>query len=217
MAGIFTATYSDYNLNPNFSDDIFDEIAFFVEPESNQRDSSFWEGVRPVPLTYEESLDYIRKDSIQEVREDPAYIDSVDRISNQIGIFSPLLSYSYQNRNKHFYGNFSGPLSGIGFNTVKGLHTGIAVDFAKYFDKKETRRLLWGGSIDYGWQEKQLRGTAHLTYRPSRLHPTEISIKVGRTTPQYNNAGPIGEDINTIYTLLNRRNHAKYYDKTSSN
>jgi len=74
--GKFTAVYSNYNFNPNFSPKSFTNEVLFFEPEANKKDSLFWNGIRPVPLTNEEIADYIKKDSIQELRKSQVYLDS---------------------------------------------------------------------------------------------------------------------------------------------
>ena len=38
-----------------------------------------WETLRPIPLTLEEKLDYIRKDSFEKIWTSKSYQDSIDR------------------------------------------------------------------------------------------------------------------------------------------
>ncbi len=42
--------------------------------------------IRPLPLLKEEVLDYRKKDSLEQLRKDPKYLDSLDRISNKVKI-----------------------------------------------------------------------------------------------------------------------------------
>ncbi|MGB6268731.1 MAG: DUF5686 and carboxypeptidase regulatory-like domain-containing protein, partial [Olleya sp.] len=73
--GRFTAAYSDYDFNPNFDKKNFGREILSFEDHANKKDSVFWEEKRPVPLTNAEVEDYIRKDSIQLVRESKPYLD----------------------------------------------------------------------------------------------------------------------------------------------
>jgi hypothetical protein len=50
---------------------------------------TFWNANRPIPLTLEETTDYVRKDSIYKVRNSEKYLDSVDKEIN-----SKSLNYS---------------------------------------------------------------------------------------------------------------------------
>ena len=42
-----------------------------------------WDSIRPLPLLKEEVLDYRKKDSLEQVRKDPKYMDSLDRKRNK--------------------------------------------------------------------------------------------------------------------------------------
>ena len=64
--GRFTAVYSNHNFSPQFDEDSFSREIMSFEGEANKKDSLFWQGIRPIPLTDEELNDYVRKDSIQE-------------------------------------------------------------------------------------------------------------------------------------------------------
>ncbi|MFD2432397.1 DUF5686 and carboxypeptidase regulatory-like domain-containing protein [Mesonia maritima] len=67
-SGRFTAVYSDYDFNPDFTEDSFSqEILSFAE-NANKKDSLYWQNIRPIPLTSEEINDYVKKDSLQEIR-----------------------------------------------------------------------------------------------------------------------------------------------------
>lgn len=210
LAGTFTGVYSNYNLNPKFEDGFFDEVVHLVQPKSNERDSAFWEGVRPVPLTIEELVDYDRKDSIYKVRNDPVYMDSVDRKNNQLGFGDLLSTYNYSRRSKHFYYSVGGPLSNLHYNTVQGYHFTLDFDGRKYFDKDETRRILFGLKANYGFSEEQVRFHGFVTYRPSRINRNEFTISGGSDIVQFNAENPITPFLNTAYTLLRRVNHAKF-------
>ena len=81
--GRFTAVYSNYTINPGLTrKDFSKEIVSFAD-EANKKDSLFWTSIRPVPLTDEEITDYIKKDSIQIVKDSKVYKDSVDKVNNK--------------------------------------------------------------------------------------------------------------------------------------
>jgi len=212
MKGIFSGVYSNYNFNTNFADDLFDHNIHVVEPESNERDSAYWEEIRPIPLTQEEVVDYDIKDSIYEVRHDPIYMDSVDRRGNKIGIGTLLGGYNYTRRSKRLYYSFSSPLSQIQFNTVQGYNAAIKFDGRKYFDEKETRRILFGAEANYGFSEKKFRANGYFTIRPSRVNYNQFTLAGGSHIVQFDRDEPITPFLNTAYSLLFRRNHAKYLD-----
>ena len=49
--GRFIAVYSNYDFDPDFNKKSFTNEVLSFEPEANKKDSLFWRGTRPVPLT----------------------------------------------------------------------------------------------------------------------------------------------------------------------
>ncbi|MBT8305261.1 MAG: DUF5686 and carboxypeptidase regulatory-like domain-containing protein, partial [Bacteroidia bacterium] len=138
--GRFTAVYSNYEFNPKFEAKEFSrELLSFTE-EANKKDSTFWNTIRPVPLTSEEFVDYSKKDSIQIVRKSKKYLDSIDAKSNRFNPTNLLFGYNYQNSYKDWNLGFSSLLSSIGFNTVQGFTGNLDVFYRKDYD--EFRRYL---------------------------------------------------------------------------
>ncbi len=212
FAGAFTAVYSDYAINVVLDPKLFNNQVHVVEAESNKRDSTYWASIRPVPLTTEENRDYIRKDSIQKVREDPVYMDSIDRKNNRFKLGNLFGGYYYQRRTKKIYWDVGSPLGAVGFNTVQGFNGDINLNLRKYFNSDETRRILLNSRFNYGFSERRLRVKGDLVYRADRLKPDRYIIGAGRDIRQFNHAEPISRIYNTLYSLFTRENYAKYYD-----
>ncbi len=210
MKGTFTGVYNNYNLEPKIPEGFFDEYIHVVEEGSNERDSLYWEEIRPVPLTIEEVVDYDTKDSIRAVRTDPIYMDSVDRRGNRFTVGALLGGYSYSRRSKHLYYNIASPLGSFRFNTVQGYNANVNFSGVKYFDEEETRRVLWGLNANYGLSEKKARVSGYLTYRPKRLNYNQIRISGGSNIVQFNRNEPMGPFFNTFYSLFHKRNFAKF-------
>ena len=210
LDGLFAGVYSNYDLDPEFDDGLFDNVIYLVEPASNRRDSTYWAETRPVPLTEEEKIDYVRKDSIRAVRTSKVYLDSVDRINNQFKIWDIVGGYNYNRRSKHVYWDIKSPISTIQFNTVQGYVVNLDWSYRKYFDSTETKRILLGGDVNYGFSEKKLRADGYITFRPNRLGLNEFTLSGGSKISQFDTQEPISPALNTYYSLLLRRNHAKY-------
>lgn len=212
MKGVFSGVYSDYKLNPSFEKGLFDQYVHVVQPESNERDSAYWEAVRPIPLTLDEIKDYDTKDSIMAVRKDPMYMDSVDRVGNKFNVGSIIGGYNYTRRSKRLYYSFASPLSSVQFNTVQGYNASVKFEGRKYFDEKETRRILFGANVNYGFSEKKVRANGYLTWRPSRLDYHQWTLSGGSDIVQFNRDEPISSLLNSTYSLFLRKNHAKFLD-----
>ncbi len=155
--GKFTAVYSDYNFKPDFNKDSFGrEILNFAE-KANEKDSLYWKEIRPVPLTGEEIEDYVRKDSIQEVKSTKKYKDSVDAVNNKFGVTDILFGYTHTNSWKHQNFSIGAPITGIGFNTVQGWNTNVDVNFTQRTGEDQENYWRIKSNLSYGLSEERFR------------------------------------------------------------
>lgn len=212
LEGNFACVYSDYILN-NVDDNIFSREVFRVEKEANNRTATYWDSLRPIPLTKEERIDYKRKDSIQIVRTSPEYLDSIDRVNNKYKLSYVLNGYRHQNSQKKSSYSLPGLLPSLGYNTIQGLALGLGSSYRKSYDEEANRRLSITANADYGFSEKVIRPNFSLFYRANNTNRLNFTISGGRTLNQYNRNNPITKRLNTIMSLFVRRNYLKAYDK----
>ncbi len=210
--GRFIAVYSNYDFTPNFQKGSFTNEVLSFEPEANKKDSIFWRGVRPVPLTDEELNDYIKKDSIQTLRRSKSYLDSIDAKNNRPGIMDPIFGYTYKNSFKKWELNYNGPLPGVNFNTVQGWNAGIGLSYFKRFDENGSRWLSVDQRITYGISEDRLRVTAGASFNFNRINRLRLGISGGSRVVQFNRSQPISPLINSVSSLFFERNYMKIYE-----
>lgn len=98
---ITTATFSNYNFNPGFTEKFFNNELSVTEKEAYEKDSTFWKEKREVELTPEE-LRYIAvKDSIEEYQSKKEYLDSIDAVFNKVTALKVLWwGVDHRNRSK---------------------------------------------------------------------------------------------------------------------
>jgi len=210
--GRFSAVYSNYDFKPNFDRKTFGKEILSFENEANKKDSTYWSTIRPIPLTKEESEDYVVKDSIQIVRQSKTYLDSIDANVNRFKITDIISGYNYQNSYKDNYFSISGPLSGLSFNTVQGYNNSMRINFRKNYD--EFRKFFSiGSNFGYGLSDKRFRGVLYATYKFNDINDQIISISGGVRTQQFNN-GVISPLINSVSTLFFEDNYMKLYENT---
>lgn len=214
IRGFFNTILSNYELNPNFDNGVFNKEVFRIEKEANKRDSSYWNSIRPIPLTQEESKDYIKKDSLQTIRNSPAYLDSMDRKANKFGLMDIVSGYTWRNSRKHVELEVPGAAKWIQFNTVQGWLVNIEPEFTKSNSDLATRFWKVGGQLNYGFSEERLRGTAFWEQRFESNFFTRLRVEGGVAARQFNAQEPIGPMINGIYSLWLKRNYMKLYEKT---
>jgi len=212
IKGDFTAVYSDYNLQPNFPEGTFGREVFRVEEGANDQDAIAWDSLRPIPLTEEERIDYVRKDSLQEVRQSKSYLDSVDAENNAFGLMDLFTGYSYNRSYKGEYFSIRSPLNTVLFNPVQGFHADLQFNYRRVYEPG-IRFLQISPRLNYGFSDQQFRVAASLLYQPEQIHLSRVRIAGGREALQFNDRNPILPRLASSYATLGRRNFIRLYDK----
>lgn len=210
--GRFTAVYSNYDFSPDFTKKSFTNEVLSFTAEANKKDSLYWNEIRPVPLTLEETTDYIRKDSLQEIRKSRKYLDSVDRVNNKIGLLDPLTGYSYTNTHKRWRLGYDGITSAIRFNTVQGWNGETGLSFSNWSDEDFSKSLFAFAKINYGFSDDRLRYTGGFTRRFNRKTRSTLSVTGGVQAVAFNTQA-IPPLINSVATLFFERNFLKLYER----
>lgn len=178
-----------------------------VESEANEKGEDFWEEVRSVPLTALERKDYVRKDSIEVVRESPAYKDSIDRKNNKFALRNLLYGYTYQNTQKRYKIEFQSPLTAVQYNTVEGYLIDYRIGFVKT-NRDEGSRLTIDWNNRYGFYSNKYYSKGRVYYRFNRVNRMDISAEGGHYIEQFH-TDAIGSTLNSLYSVLLMENYAK--------
>lgn len=210
--GNFNYIFKNYEINPNFEDGFFGNEVFAVRDSVIKNDTSYWTLNRPIPLTTEEAMDYVKKDSIARVTSSPAYLDSIDRANNRFKITDIFFGYNAGNSAKKIGYGFTSPLSTFQFNAVEGTNFSLRPYFSK--DNKDDYNLYQiKGEVRYGLADQTLKWTADSKWNYNIKNQSYLRLSGGRDYLQYNEAGIISTLGNTFYSLLLKRNTAKLFDK----
>ena len=181
-----------------------------VEKGVNERDSAYWDQVRPVPLTTEEKKDYHVKDSTEVIRRSRPYQDSMDRKRNEFQAVSLLLGgYMHQNSfKKQSYA--VQPLTQIfQYNTVEGAVLNAQASFSQRTDDR--RFVTLTPTLRYGFSSRQLNPSVELAWQLDPAKRRQVGLIAGRTIENFDKNSQLTPLINTVYTLLANYNYAKLY------
>lgn len=212
--GYFNTILYNYNLKPNFDKKFFSEDIVKIEKGANKKDSSYWEQNRPIPLTDEEKKDYRKKDSIANIKENPRYIDSVDKKHNRFKFENILNGYTYQKRNKNLSISMPGIAdAGVQYNTVEGLNLSYDFNLTKSYSDLRMHQL--NGKARYGFSNKLWGGELDWRYVFNHNKFRSVGINAKSIVTQYNNRNPISPLINSIYTLFMNDNYMKLFKETA--
>ena len=212
-SGDILGVFKDYNLTPRFTNKDFGGEVLKVESYANKRDSFYWEKNRPVPLTHEEHTDYQQRDSITDVKTSKSYLDSVDHKNNQFKFGDLLSGYTHNNSFHNRFWTVTSPLQEFHFNTVEGFNLSSSVRYSRQFGDLDAREWTIETMFRYGLSNSHFCPSASFRYRynPKRLSLFEITG--GQSVNQFNGSNPISSTVNSIYSLLAKKNYMKIYQQ----
>jgi len=213
--GNFVNLYSKFDTDPTFEKKFFNNTVLKYTDSSNKKPPAYWETIRPLPLLTEEINDYHRKDSLELVRKDPRYQDSLDRKRNKPSVMSILFTgQSFSNAKKRSSLQVDPLLTSIQFNTVEGWVTNLHVNWFKRLDSlsRSGKTINISPTLRYGFSNHHLNASLSINYNTGKKYPSFISLAGGKRIYQFNNANPIGPFLNSISTLFYERNYMKLYE-----
>jgi len=133
-------TFSDYLFNQNLSDKTFEIKTEALSDKSLQKDETFWEENREVPLSDSEKNIYLMMDEL----------NKVPKFKKAVKIYEALSSGYYNVGNAVDIGDL---YSTIGFNDVEGLR--VRVGARTFFSPNDLWRTAFYTA--YGFKDRQLK------------------------------------------------------------
>ncbi len=182
-----------------------------IEDGANKREESYWDSIRPVPLTELEITDYHLKDSIEKLKDTKEFKDSTDKLNNKPSFFSLLTGHVVRLTNKKFQVEFPGLLNLVNFNTVEGVNFQLRFAIRKSWENQ--RRLSFEPVFRYGLSNRHFNAMGTFTFRNSQVHDEYITLSGGKFISQIDGTQPQTEFGNTWYTLLLGQNFMKLYEQ----
>lgn len=193
------------------------ERTYKVDSMAKKRDASYWEEIRPVPLTNYEVKGYVMMDSLERKEQAENQKDSTAMIGGNrkrkrggFQVEDIIMGSSYKLGKKQRL-SYETPLVGIRFNPVEGYSVKTDLAYRVWNDKTRSRITLTP-RYSFARNKLSLKGQYNLNYGP-RLRRSAFGVEGGRYISQYNPAKPISEAINTFSTLLYEQNFIRLYEK----
>jgi len=213
FSGNFNYVYSNYEFPDSFEKRTFGNEIVAFEENANKKDDAFWNEIRPIPLTIEESNDYAKKDSLQTIRKSRKYTDSIDAKNNKFKVWDILMGYDYKNTFEKYSFEYKGLLniSSLSFNTVQGFNLDSGFSFRKW-DEEKGKSTSISTTFNYGFSDERFRVIGEFSHRFNNINYATIWASGGTKTAQFNNAEPITKFVNSISSLFFKDNYMKLYN-----
>ena len=213
--GSFVNVYSEVNTAPVFSKGVFGNTILAYRDSANRRSLAYWEENRPIPLNESERKDYLKKDSLESLRRDPHYLDSLERRRNRPSALALLLlgqEFSHERRRVSL--SVSPLIEQVHFNPAEGWLINTGLSWSKRWDSSGTgrRQLTLSPVIRYGFANKHLNAWLTAQYNYGRKYISSIRVSGGKRVFPFSSNSPIGETGNTLSCLLYEENRIKSYE-----
>ena len=196
-----------------------DDYKITVDSTANQRDTAYWEMMRPVPLNPDELKSYQEKEirlaalpqqkdttkSKRSTKPKNPFLKASGKVLWGTGIDLGKKGGTLQYRGLR--------PSKLGFNTVDGFYVGQKLTWYKDFAKSQREnRLTIAPEVIWAINRKAVMWNvdASLTYSPMRRGMARLSF--GQTTGDFSNFRNIYPFENTVSSLFFRRNYLKLYE-----
>ena len=194
--------YSDYKHNYPFPKKFFGNEVVKITKEAYDRDSTYWNDLRPEPLTTDEIRVMQVRDSISAIINSDEYQDSIMRAYNKVTFLELLWDGVGYRNNKKKTTYFVGPIpSMINFSVIGGWRTGPFMFHSKRW--KNGRRMSLNARFNYGFKNQDLQGSfgGWYRYNPHRL--ADVRFGFGRSFQSINNYDAFLNQLRTSNYILN--------------
>jgi len=193
--------------------------AFSIAPDAVKNDSTFWNAIRPVPLTQEEKSTIVTRDSIYGVGSPGALarrdslMKSRQRKARARDFIIGKTFHSANRKTRIVYGGIA-DFSMLSFNTVDGWSYGQEISY----DYRPTRQVAYRSNLKAGYAFS--RKAPDIIWNSNILYAAPIRAKVSLNmryrSDDFNIETGIPGLTNTAYSLFYRENHSKRFENISA-
>lgn len=198
--------------------EIKDRTKQIVEKDASKRDSSYWAKIRPIPLSDIETRSIRINDSIKSL--DKLFEVKSDTATNTSGKGKPasaktlryiITGHSWAG-SSGFRVSFDGliNLKKLAFNSVDGFKYGLDFNFSKSWKNKNSLTIV--PDLNWAFGRNKLMWVINSFYSFDKVKHQQIFVRAGVTSKDINNGGGINPFINSLTSLLQKKNYLKLYE-----
>ncbi|MFT3740178.1 MAG: DUF5686 and carboxypeptidase regulatory-like domain-containing protein [Breznakibacter sp.] len=196
--------------------EIVDNYRFAPKQDTAQRDTAYWNAIRPIPLTADELASYQKADStkLASVANTP---DTAKQKSKSFfgKHVSPVLFGHHwtapQSRAKFGWKGFAGP-SNVGFNPVDGWTYSLKGSVQPRIDSLRSLKLSPG--VGYAIARDRWLGQLDVAFSYSPVRRGTFSGSIGRQTTDYNRDNRPTGLVHMGYNLLLKESFRSFFERT---
>lgn len=169
---------SDFEFDLELPKRFFGAEVGITTENAYKRDSTFWQSIRPVPLSKDEQKVIKEKERLEILMNSKVYLDSIDKVYNKITI--PKIIYSgigHINRTKKQTWFFEPALGFLDPLAIGGwrMRYGVA-----YYKRYENRKQFSSNiNLTYGFNNQDLKGQINFNYFYNPIRNSSLNLRMG--------------------------------------
>lgn len=210
--GFSTSVLSDFNTKPTFTSRFFNSELISVADSALEKSRSYWEEIRPIPLTLAESFDYRLKDSLERARKSPVYLDSLQRKQNKIKVLALLTTgqlFHYYSANATL--QIKPLIEAVGFNPMEGGFINATAIYTKKWQSKRVWEIE--PVLRYGFANKKFSYQLRTKFLTNPKWKESVELEGGDYVHQFGNIVQIDPHIATLTALYRKKSHIRLYQQ----
>ena len=223
IIGSAVTVYNRQKVNEPIADTMFSKkVTSSYDKIANKKDTAYWTENRPIPLEADEKKDFVVKDSIRKVIEDPVRVDSLRRKGNKLSPVGLLISgYTFTGTEKRNVFTTNSVLLGlsednmVNFNAVEGFNVAPKVNWKHMVDTG--KYIVTDMAARYGFTNTHFNAIGRIYYttadRAWRSRSWMGGVEGGKYVFQYNPDNPVLQWFNTYASLFYKENDLRIYER----
>jgi hypothetical protein len=204
--------------NTGKSLEIKENTTHIFEKDANRKDSAYWAGIRPIPLSDIEIRTLKISDSLKIAANLKAQkTDTIPSVKiKEKGKFIKtaglvIFGHSWSDTTG-FRFNHDGliNLKSFGFNSVDGFSYGLNFNISKSWKSRNTLSLI--PDMRWSFSRERLMWGVNTSYSFDRIKHRLLFIRAGNKSRDIDDEGGINQLINSLTSLLQKKNYLKLYE-----
>lgn len=172
--------YSNYSLDVDFPKRYFKNEVAVTTKDAYEKDSTYWEGARPEPLSIDERKIIFIKDSIHAAHNKKEYLDSLDKKYNKVTWGDVFLwgigNYNREKKRHIWIGSIP---SLVNFFTIGGTRIGPNLMYQKTFPNE--KKLFLYSTSQIGIRNKDIKGQLYTQYYYNPFKQSSFHLRGGKS------------------------------------
>ncbi|MCK4701329.1 MAG: carboxypeptidase-like regulatory domain-containing protein, partial [Bacteroidales bacterium] len=188
-----------------------------IEKDANKRDSTYWNKIRPIPLTENELIGYRARDSVLLAKTDTTIgADTLKKQKSRIIKFAGNLfsEKTFRSKDSSLVFRYDGliGLNKLSFNTVDGWTYKQEFSLKKVFSPGREFGIY--PEIGYAFNREAVMWNIHNSFSYAPLKRASFFLDLGQRSLDFNPEYGISRSLNSISSLFFRYNYLRLYEES---